>query len=605
MEKENKFSILKYFKRHKIMVSAYLLLLVFELIVDSAALIYAANFLEMVTAGGFSEALFTLLELGLFVSFGTIFNHFKTILYTKIYNVLITEMSIDISYQALKISDKAYSDHGTGKFTQRISSDPATILSRMSTIVSMLQVIIKHTFVIFYIFLNDYRIGLLVILGSVVTGIISFVARKIFTKNLKECLERKEASASLLNEIVRSEKDIKSLNLEKKIKESVKQKFDSVAKQDVKTISVDRNFRTVGNFISLFVELGMLVLGLYLYNHALITLAVFMFVYSNRYVPRSFADNVSVLIKVLSELKLAKNRIQELYEDDEYELEHFGDKKLKNVKGCIEFKNVSFAYDVYKEKTIKEIKQEEKLNRKNKIKEKVKTRELVGKNKVIENMNFKIEPNSTVAFVGKSGSGKTTILQLVSKMYECDKGKVLIDDVDIKKLDKETIRSSIALVNQFPYVFDLTIRENILMAKPDATEAELEKVIKDSALNEFIDKLPNGLETKVGESGIKLSGGQKQRLAIARALLRKTAIMIFDESTSSLDNIAQNQVMQSIDQIKGKSTIIIVAHRLSTIKNVDKIFFLDGGTIQDEGTFDELFKRNKDFKTIFLAENIE
>lgn len=151
----------------------------------------------------------------------------------------------------------------------------------------------------------------------------------------------------------------------------------------------------------------------------------------------------------------------------------------------------------------------------------------------------------------------------------------------------------------------MTIRENLLLAKPDATEEELNQVVKDSALDEFIAGLTNGLDTRVGESGMKLSGGQKQRLAIARALLKKSNVIILDESTSSLDNIAQNTIKESIDRIKGKSTIIIVAHRLSTIKNVDKIFFMDNGKIVDAGNFEQLIKTNNAFKTMYNAENIE
>ena len=189
-------------------------------------------------------------------------------------------------------------------------------------------------------------------------------------------------------------------------------------------------------------------------------------------------------------------------------------------------------------------------------------------------------------------------------MYDADKGKVLIDGVDIQQLSKETLRAASSLVNQFPYIFDMTIKENLLLAKPDATDFEIKNAIKESALEDFIETLPNGIDTKVGESGIKLSGGQKQRVAIARAMLRKSSIIIFDESTSSLDNIAQAQIKKTIDSIKGKSTVVIVAHRLSTIKNVDKIFFLEDGSIVDSGTFKELYKRNKEFKKIFLAENI-
>ena len=189
-------------------------------------------------------------------------------------------------------------------------------------------------------------------------------------------------------------------------------------------------------------------------------------------------------------------------------------------------------------------------------------------------------------------------------MLEVDDGKVLIDDVDIKDLDKQTLRSSISLVNQFPYIFNMSIKDNLKMAKEDATDEEIDKAIEDSFLKEFVDSLPNGLDTIVGESGIKLSGGQKQRLAIARALLRKTSIIIFDESTSSLDNLAQEHIKKCIDNLKGKSTIVIVAHRLSTIKNVDNIFFLENGKIVDEGTFDRLCKKNKEFERLFEIENL-
>ena len=227
-----------------------------------------------------------------------------------------------------------------------------------------------------------------------------------------------------------------------------------------------------------------------------------------------------------------------------------------------------------------------------------------GDNKIFENLSFKIEPNTTVAFVGKSGSGKSTILNLMSKMYEVDDGEVLIDDVNINDLDKETLRNSISLVNQFPYIFDMTIKENLLLAKEDATDEEINDAICKASLKEFIDSLYKGIDTKVGESGIKLSGGQKQRLAIARALLRNSSIIIFDESTSSLDNFAQEEIKRSIDGLKGKSTIIIVAHRLSTIRNVDKIYFLDEGKIIDEGTFEELFDKNEKFRRMFLAEDL-
>ena len=190
-------------------------------------------------------------------------------------------------------------------------------------------------------------------------------------------------------------------------------------------------------------------------------------------------------------------------------------------------------------------------------------------------------------------------------MFEVDSGEVLIDGVNINELDKETLRSAISLVNQFPYIFDMTIKDNLLLAKKDATNKEIADAIEKASLTDFISSLKKGIDTKVGESGIKLSGGQKQRLAIARALLRNSPIIIFDESTSSLDNFAQENIKQTIDSLKGKSTIVIVAHRLSTIRNVDKIYFLDNGKIEDVGTFDELFENNVKFKNMFYADNLQ
>ena len=184
-----------------------------------------------------------------------------------------------------------------------------------------------------------------------------------------------------------------------------------------------------------------------------------------------------------------------------------------------------------------------------------------------------------------------------------DEGVKIIDNLfneEILKKDDESYKSK----DVPAYHIDEENYSNEILNPKAKSEEEIADALKKSSLDEFIYSLPKGIETKVGESGIKLSGGQKQRLAIARAMLRKSKITIFDESTSSLDNIAQEHVKRSIDLMKGQSTIIIVAHRLSTIKNVDHIFFLDEGKIIDEGTFDELFNTNEKFRTMFLAENI-
>ena len=336
-------------------------------------------------------------------------------------------------------------------------------------------------------------------------------------------------------------------------------------------------------------------------DKGLLTLAAFMIINSNKDSLYRIIWNTGYISNAIVDIKVSCDRMFALFDEKEFITEHFGKTNLKNIKGNIEFKNVSYSFKEYE---YEDKNKDSKLKKKDKKYKQSFKQKLISENKVFKDLSFKIKPHTTVAFVGKSGSGKSTILNLMSKMYEVDGGEVLIDGVNINKLNKKTLRNGISLVNQFPYIFDMTIKENLLLAKGDATDKEINDAIKKASLNEFVDTLPLGIDTKVGESGIKLSGGQKQRLAIARALLRKSSIIIFDESTSSLDNFAQEEVKKSIDNLKGKSTIVIVAHRLSTIKNVDTIFFLDNGEIVDSGTFDELFERNEKFKAMFLAENI-
>jgi len=599
-----RFNFWPYFKKHKFLIGIWLTLMIIDIAIQTFYGIYAGYILANISSGLFILAIKKLIVMLIVMLFSNLLGYIRGTIYTSVSQKIVNAMRVDIAVQAFSIADKAYTDHKTSNFTQRISSDPSTIFDKVFSFVSYLQQIITAVIMVSYIAIISWVVGLIAIGAILIIFSLEKIRRKIFRKNRKELLKRNEKTGGLLNEIVRSQKDIKSLNLEQKLKENIVTCTDSQAKQSIKTQQTNRTFHTFRNMLLNTLISVILIVGLLQVHNGLLTLASFMIIYSNRYEINYLANILTDFTDFSTEIDLAVSRISELYEDDEYELEKFGTRKLKNVKGHIEFKNVAFSYTEYREKTDEEILEEKKKNKKNKSKEKVKSRIETGKNKVFEDLNFSIDPNTTVAFVGISGSGKSTILNLMSKMYNVDNGKILIDGVDIQKLNKETIRNSISLVNQFPYIFDMTIKENLLLAKPSATDEELEKALNDAALLDFINDLPQKINTIVGESGIKLSGGQKQRLAIARALLKNSSIILFDESTSSLDNLAQNQVKQSIENIKGKSTVVIVAHRLSTIKNVDKIFFLENGKIVDSGTFNELYKRNKNFKTIFLAENL-
>lgn len=198
--------------------------------------------------------------------------------------------------------------------------------------------------------------------------------------------------------------------------------------------------------------------------------------------------------------------------------------------------------------------------------------------------------------------GKTTIFNLLCKLYEVKSGEILIENENINELNRDAIRGNITIINQEPYIFNLSIRDNLKLVKNDLTDSEMIEACKIACLNEFIQTLPNKYDTILGENGVVLSGGQKQRLAIARAFVQKTKIILFDEATSSLDNETQAEIQQAITNLKDEYTILIIAHRLSTIINCDKIMILEDGKINDSGTHEELLNRNNIYQTLYQTE---
>ena len=210
-----------------------------------------------------------------------------------------------------------------------------------------------------------------------------------------------------------------------------------------------------------------------------------------------------------------------------------------------------------------------------------------------------------IGIVGKSGAGKTTIFNLLCKMYSVESGEILIENENIEKLDEESIRGNITIISQNPYIFNLSIRDNLKLVKENLTEEEMIEACKIACLDNFIETLPNKYDTVLGEGGIILSGGQKQRLAIARAFVQKTKIILFDEATSSLDNETQTEIQKAISNLKDNYTILIIAHRLSTIVNCDKIMLLEDGRIVDEGNHKELLSRNITYQTLYKTEIID
>ncbi len=591
-KKENNIpSIWDYFKDYKAYIFWYIFFTIVVMLIGVAVTLLFAEVISLIIDGFYTKAvILSAIILGLYI-IERLSYILLNVIYMKFSTKVVARLNNDLSYQAFKFSASTYANNSTGTFVQRIVTDPNRLVGQLASFVDMVGNLLYQLIICIYIFVINYIVGLILLGGVVVCFVFDRFRLKLRRKNIKIANKKYDKVNSLTTEIIKSERDIKSLGLEDKLRYTTENYYNEYNKFQYKSSIQQTSITQFRNIANRVFGMAMLIVAIIMLEKGLLVYASFMIIYSNRGSFGSLSMLTGMLGDIVSDVKVYSDRIFEMFDPKKFPVEKFGSFALENVKGKIEFKNVSYAYI-------------DKLLAKDELDSAEENSEIVKRDKVLENLSFVIEPNTTVAFVGKSGSGKSTILSLMSKMYEVDEGEVLIDDVNINDLNKESLRKNISLVNQFPYIFDMSILDNLLMAKKDATEEEINDAIEKADLKGFIDGLKEGINTVVGESGIKLSGGQRQRLAIARALLRKSSIIIFDESTSSLDNIAQEHIKNSIDNLKGSSTIVIVAHRLSTIKNVDKIFFLDEGKIIDSGTFDELFENNERFNHMFLAENI-
>ena len=206
------------------------------------------------------------------------------------------------------------------------------------------------------------------------------------------------------------------------------------------------------------------------------------------------------------------------------------------------------------------------------------------------------------AIVGKSGEGKSSILKLINKSYNVDKGSILIDNIDINELSEKTIKDNMSIVSQAPYIFNLSIKDNIRLARPSATDEEIIEVCKKARIHDLIIEMEEGYDTVVGENGVILSGGQRQRIAIARALIKNSKIILFDEATSALDNSNQEKIKKIMKDLAKDHTVIIVAHRLSTIVDADNILVLSNHNIIAKGTHKDLIKKCDEYKKLYEIE---
>lgn len=257
----------------------------------------------------------------------------------------------------------------------------------------------------------------------------------------------------------------------------------------------------------------------------------------------------------ISEFTANMRRVKSLLEDEELEKEKFGTKEYNNIKGNIEFKNVTFAYS---------------------------------KDKILNDISFEIKAKKKNALVGMSGSGKTTIFKLLLKQYDNYDGQILIDGYDIRDFSEKSLRNAISVVNQEPMLFNMSIKENLLMVKPDATDKQIQQACKLASIHDFIETLPHKYDEILLENNNNISVGQKQRIAIARSILKDTPIILFDEVTSALDRESKKNIEETINEIAKVKTVIVIAHTLDSINNFDNIVCLKDGIIVEEGSHKDL-----------------
>ncbi|MBR3299872.1 MAG: ABC transporter ATP-binding protein [Clostridia bacterium] len=255
--------------------------------------------------------------------------------------------------------------------------------------------------------------------------------------------------------------------------------------------------------------------------------------------------------------------------DEKPEKENENATDIENVSGEIELKDVSFAY------------------------------ESAGEKQVLDHINLKVQKGKTLALVGHSGGGKTTICHLIPNFYRVDNGEVLFDGRNVNDITFSSLRKNIGIVHQDVFLFGGTIKDNILYGKPDATEEEIITAAKRANIYDYVMTLPNGFDSQIGERGVKLSGGQKQRISIARVFLKNPAVLILDEATSALDNTTEIAIQGALDELCKGRTTIVVAHRLSTVKNADEIAVIEEGRVLEQGTHEQLMANGKVYKKLY------
>ena len=478
-------------------------------------------------------------------------------------------IQIDMSKSLINADTDYIDDKHTGKFMSNLTYDTGLITSLVSTVVLNLfkdsLTLIGLLFVMFY---QNWKLSLIAIM---MIPLASFAAKSLGKRIGKVTTEAQVDSGLLtshLIEIFKNHKIIKIFQQEEKENHRLKNFVNNLKEKSKKIASIFVRATPImetltGIMIATLIYVsGKLILKDELeINNFFSFLAAMMLAYQP---VRSLAtlnmglnQGISAAIRILPIIDI-ENKIKE----------NENSQPLEVNNGNIKFVNVSFSY---------------KNN----------------KNEVLKNINLEIKGGKMSALVGHSGAGKSTILNLIPRFFNTSKGDILIDNQSIYQSNINSLRQSISLVSQDTTLFDDTIKNNIGYANPHATDEEIINAAKNALADEFIEKLPQKYNTEIGENGVRLSGGEKQRISIARAILKKTPLILLDEATSSLDSETEDKIQKGLSYLTKNKTTLVIAHRLSTILNCEKIFVLDKGELVSQGNHEELLKNSPIYKNFY------
>ena len=489
----------------------------------------------------------------------------------KIENKASRKISYETYNKVLNLPAVAFEEKTSGEIINRITQDADTLSFVFGRIIRIIAGFISTTVIFFYILLHSYIIALEIIVALFFMILLLRYYNPRLKKAHKERKAKQDKQTSLITESVRGIREIKTLGIKKSLLKDAKNNVKEIYDASNKEITLNRNFGITTSFLRTVLEVGSFItagIECY-YGHVSLTFFIAMTYYIYRYT--WLIEEIEDFTIEYQKLKVALGRVNEILENRLYEDVNYGFKDLKNVKGVLEFRDVCFGYP--------------------------------NEDLTLKGFNLILKPNRKIAIVGKSGQGKSTLFNLVTRIFDVNKGEILLDDVNIKDLTESSLNKNISIIRQEPFIFNRTIKENFELINERITLSEIRKYAKMAYLDDYIMSLPKKYNTILGEGGVNLSGGQKQRLAIARTLAKKSKVILFDEATSALDNNSQEYIKKSIDNLVVDHTVVVVAHRLSTIIDADEIYVVDHGKIVDSGTHEELLQKSKIYNKLYLSEN--